>query len=170
MKILILEDEPRSAKRLIRMLKDIDPMFVPEGPLGSIKETEAFFRSGKSSDLILADIRLSDGLSFEALKHAPSSVPILFTTAYDEYAVRAFTVNSIDYLLKPIRQERLEEAIQKFEHVTSKYNQKLLEQNDLLEVLHSLTYPGKKYRTRFLISGNEKLITLQVEDIPTFIH
>ena len=90
------------------------------------------------------------------------------TTAYDEYAVRAFTVNSIDYLLKPIRQERLEEAIQKFEHVTSKYNQKLLEQNDLLEVLHSLTYPGKKYRTRFLISGNEKLITLQVEDIAHF--
>ena len=92
----------------------------------------------------------------------------IFTTAYDEYAVRAFTVNSIDYLLKPIRQERLEEAIQKFEHVTSKYNQKLLEQNDLLEVLHSLTYPGKKYRTRFLISGNEKLITLQVEDIAYF--
>ena len=86
------------------------------------------------------------------------------------YLYDRFTVNSIDYLLKPIRQERLEEAIQKFEHVTSKYNQKLLEQNDLLEVLHSLTYPGKKYRTRFLISGNEKLITLQVEDIPTFIH
>lgn len=62
----------------------------------------------------------------------------------------------------------MEEAIQKFEHVTSKYNQKLLEQNDLLEVLHSLTYPGKKYRTRFLISGNEKLITLQVEDIAHF--
>lgn len=62
----------------------------------------------------------------------------------------------------------IEEAIQKFEHVTSKYNQKLLEQNDLLEVLHSLTYPGKKYRTRFLISGNEKLITLQVEDIAYF--
>ena len=81
-----------------------------------------------------------------------------------------YLYDSIDYLLKPIRQERLEEAIQKFEHVTSKYNQKLLEQNDLLEVLHSLTYPGKKYRTRFLISGNEKLITLQVEDIPTFIH
>ena len=97
----------------------------------------------------------------------PTSL-IIFTTAYDEYAVRAFTVNSIDYLLKPIRQERLEEAIQKFEHVTSKYNQKLLEQNDLLEVLHSLTYPGKKYRTRFLISGNEKLITLQVEDIAYF--
>ena len=97
----------------------------------------------------------------------PTSL-IIFTTAYDEYAVRAFTVNSIDYLLKPIRQERLEEAIQKFEHVTSKYNQKLLEQNDLLEVLHSLTYPGKKYRTRFLISGNEKLITLQVEDIAHF--
>lgn len=113
MKILILEDEPRSAKRLIRMLKDIDPMFVPEGPLGSIKETEAFFRSGKSSDLILADIRLSDGLSFEALKHAPSSVPILFTTAYDEYAVQAFKFNSFDYLLKPLDADELEAAIAK---------------------------------------------------------
>ena len=111
-----------------------------------------------------------DGNSFLFIEQACPTSLIIFTTAYDEYAVRAFTVNSIDYLLKPIRQERLEEAIQKFEHVTSKYNQKLLEQNDLLEVLHSLTYPGKKYRTRFLISGNEKLITLQVEDIPTFIH
>lgn len=72
----------------------------------------------------------------------PTSL-IIFTTAYDEYAVRAFTVNSIDYLLKPIRQERLEEAIQKFEHVTSKYNQKLLEQNDLLEVLHSSRIPAR---------------------------
>ena len=114
-----------------------------------------------------SDIQLSDG-NFLFIEQACPTSLIIFTTAYDEYAVRAFTVNSIDYLLKPIRQERLEEAIQKFEHVTSKYNQKLLEQNDLLEVLHSQWYPGKKYRTRFLISGNEKLITLQVEDIAYF--
>ena len=119
-------------------------------------------------DIVFLDIQLSDGNSFLFIEQVCPTSLIIFTTAYDEYAVRAFTVNSIDYLLKPIRQERLEEAIQKFEHVTSKYNQKLLEQNDLLEVLHSLTYPGKKYRTRFLISGNEKLITLQVEDIAYF--
>ena len=126
------------------------------------------FQEGTAYDIVFLDIQLSDGNSFLFIEQVCPTSLIIFTTAYDEYAVRAFTVNSIDYLLKPIRQERLEEAIQKFEHVTSKYNQKLLEQNDLLEVLHSLTYPGKKYRTRFLISGNEKLITLQVEDIAYF--
>lgn len=97
MKILILEDEQRNAKRLIRLLNDIDRTFIVEGPLASIKETVEFFQSGKTTDLILADIRLTDGLSFEALKHAQATVPIIFTTAYDEYAVQAFKFNSFDY-------------------------------------------------------------------------
>ena len=84
MKILILEDEQRNAKRLISLLTDIDRTFIVEGPLASIKETVEFFQSGKTTDLILADIRLTDGLSFEALKHAQATVPIIFTTAYDE--------------------------------------------------------------------------------------
>lgn len=78
MKILILEDEQRNAKRLIRLLNDIDRTFVIEGPLASIKETVEFFQSGKTTDLILADIRLTDGLSFEALKYAPATVPITY--------------------------------------------------------------------------------------------
>lgn len=75
MKILILEDEQRNAKRLIRLLNDIDRTFIVEGPLASIKETVEFFQSGKTTDLILADIRLTDGLSFKALKHAQATVP-----------------------------------------------------------------------------------------------
>lgn len=76
MNILILEDEPRNAKRLIRLLNDIDRTFIVEGPLASIKETVEFFQSGKTTNLILADIRLTDGLSFEALKYAyPSYLP-----------------------------------------------------------------------------------------------
>lgn len=75
MKILILEDEQRNAKRLIRLLNDIDRTFIVEGPLASIKETVEFFQSGKTTDLILADIRLTDGLSFEALKHARQPFP-----------------------------------------------------------------------------------------------
>lgn len=82
MKILILEDEQRNAKRLIRLLNDIDRTFIVEGPLASIKETVEFFQSGKTTDLILADIRLTDGLSFEALKHAQATVPIIFTTPH----------------------------------------------------------------------------------------
>lgn len=75
MKILILEDEQRNAKRLIMLLNDIDRTFIVEGPLASIKETVEFFQSGKTTDLILADIRLTDGLSFEALKHAQATFP-----------------------------------------------------------------------------------------------
>lgn len=93
MKILILEDEQRNAMRLIRLLNDIDTTFIIEGPLTNIKEAVDFFQSGKTTDLILADIRLTDGLSFEALKYAPATVPIIFTTAYDEYAVQAFKFN-----------------------------------------------------------------------------
>lgn len=113
MKILILEDEQRNAKRLIRLLNDIDRTFIVEGPLASIKETVEFFQSGKTTDLILADIRLTDGLSFKALKHAQATVPIIFTTAYDEYAVQAFKFNSFDYLLKPLDPDELEAAIDK---------------------------------------------------------
>ncbi|GKG72448.1 hypothetical protein CE91St1_15910 [Parabacteroides goldsteinii] len=79
MNILILEDEPRNAKRLIRLLNDIDRTFIVEGPLASIKETVEFFQSGKTTNLILADIRLTDGLSFEALKYAPATIPIIFS-------------------------------------------------------------------------------------------
>lgn len=77
MKILILEDEQRNAMRLIRLLNDIDTTFIIEGPLTNIKEAVDFFQSGKTTDLILADIRLTDGLSFEALKYAPATVPII---------------------------------------------------------------------------------------------
>ena len=166
--VAIIEDEKPAARLLEGMIKKLRPQWDIIKIPGSIESSVAWFASHPHPDIVFLDIQLSDGNSFLFIEQACPTSLIIFTTAYDEYAVRAFTVNSIDYLLKPIRQERLEEAIQKFEHVTSKYNQKLLEQNDLLEVLHSLTYPGKKYRTRFLISGGEKLFTLQVSDIAYF--
>lgn len=128
MNILILEDEPRNAKRLIRLLSDIDRTFIVEGPLASIKETVEFFQSGKTTDLILADIRLTDGLSFEALKYAPATVPIIFTTAYDEYAVQAFKFNSFDYLLKPLDSDELEAAIDKAAKAGKNYTDENLQQ------------------------------------------
>ena len=167
-KAAIIEDEIPAARLLRDTLSALRPDWEVQLLPGNIEEAVEWFARHPHPDILFLDIQLTDGNSFLFIEQARPKSMIVFTTAYDEYAVRAFTVNSIDYLLKPIRQERLEEAIQKFEHVTSKYNQKLLEQNDLLEVLHSLTYPGKKYRTRFLISGNEKLITLQVEDIAYF--
>lgn len=105
--ILILEDEQRNANRLVRLLKEIVPEARIDGPLVTIEAAAEFLRKAPASDLILADIRLSDGLSFEALKEAPPAVPIIFTTAYDEYAVQAFKYNSFDYLLKPIDADEL---------------------------------------------------------------
>lgn len=151
MKILILEDEQRNAKRLIRLLNDIDRTFIVEGPLASIKETVEFFQSGKTTDLILADIRLTDGLSFEALKHAQATVPIIFTTAYDEYAVQAFKFNSFDYLLKPLDPDELEAAIDKAVKAGKNYTDENLRKF--------------RYRERFLLPYRDGYKTVRVSDI-----
>lgn len=146
MKILVLEDEQRNAMRLIRLLNGIDTTFTIEGPLASIKETVEFFQSGKAADLILADIRLTDGLSFEALKYAPATVPIIFTTAYDEHAVQAFKFNSFDYLLKPVDADELEAAIDKAIKTGRNYADENLRQ--LFDALQKNQF---RYRERFLL-------------------
>lgn len=142
MKILVLEDEQRNAMRLIRLLNGIDTTFTIEGPLASIKETVEFFQSGKAADLILADIRLTDGLSFEALKYAPATVPIIFTTAYDEYAVQAFKFNSFDYLLKPVDADE-----------------------NLRQLFDALQKNQFRYRERFLLPYRDGYKTVRVSDI-----
>ncbi len=160
MDILIIEDEERNANRLIRLLKRIDPAFRINGPLASISEVMSYLQTGTYPDLILADIRLSDGLSFEALKEAPTSVPIIFTTAYDEYAIQAFKYNSIDYLLKPIDAAELSEAIQKARHKQNVYQEENLKQ--LFEALQRDNY---KYRERFLLPYCDGYKTVCTKDI-----
>ena len=138
MKILILEDEQRNAMRLIRLLNGIDATFAIEGPLASIKETVEFFQSGKAADLILADIRLTDGLSFEALKYAPATVPIIFTTAYDE----------------------LEAAIDK----AIKTGRNYADEN--LQLLFDTLLKNQfRYRERFLLPYRDGYKTVRVSDI-----
>lgn len=160
MKILILEDEQRNAKRLIRLLNDINKTFVIEGPFADIKESVEFFQSGKTADLILADIRLTDGLSFEALKYAPTTIPIIFTTAYDEYAVQAFKFNSFDYLLKPLAPEELEAAIDKATKAGKNYTDENFRQ--LFDALQKNRY---RYRERFLLPYRDGYKTVRVSDI-----
>lgn len=167
-KIAIIEDEKPAARLLESMIRKLRPQWEIVKIPGSIEASTAWFASNPHPDIIFLDIQLSDGNSFLFVEQARPNSLIIFTTAYDEYAVRAFTVNSIDYLLKPIRQERLEEAILKYENIISRYQPGTPAPTDLLEVLQSLTKPGKKYRSRFLISGNEKLTTLQVDDIAYF--
>lgn len=140
MNILILEDEQRNADRLIRLLQKIDPAFIISGPVTSVKDTIVYLKNQPSPDLILSDIRLSDGLSFDALKEVTSPVPVIFTTAYDEYAIRAFKYNSFDYLLKPVDKDELAQAIRK----VKQYALNTMEDNlhQLIEAMERSNYKG----------------------------
>lgn len=164
----IIEDEIPAGRRLNQMLKELRPEWEIILLPGSVKQCVQWFNENTHPDIVFLDIQLTDGLSFSFIEQARPRSLIIFTTAYDEYAIRAFTVNSIDYLLKPIENERLEKALTKFERLTNYYSKQDCPNVGLLEILHQITSSGKKYRTRFLISGDDKLFTLQVDAIAYF--
>ncbi len=151
MKILIIEDEQSSADRLRRMLEGGWHEIV--GMAQSNAEIKAFFASNRADvDLILSDIQLGDGLSFEGLRTAPSSIPVIFTTAYDHYAVQAFRFNSIDYLLKPIDAEELMAALEKVKPVSNSQSSAFPSTTDAIaQLLQSVKSQTIRYRERFLI-------------------
>lgn len=161
MNILIIEDEKRNFNRLKRLLEEIDPTFRIDGPTASITETVDYLTRHAAPDLILADIRLTDGLSFDALSRVSVPSPIIFTTAYDEYALRAFKYNSIDYLMKPIDPEELSAAIEKVRrHQPAPSSDDTLRQ--LMEQLQRNSY---KYRERFLLPWRDGYKSVLVRDI-----
>ena len=114
MNILIIEDEPLAGNRLKRLLNNIDNSITVLDILSSISNSVRWFQEHASPDLLLVDIQLEDGSSFEIFKEVPITIPTIFTTAYDEFAIEAFRVNSIDYLLKPIKEIELKRALDKF--------------------------------------------------------
>src|SRR6185295_11803285 len=114
MTILIFEDENLAAEKLKNSLLDINPDFEILGVLRSVESATEWLLQNVAPDLIISDIRLLDGLSFEIFQHVKVNVPVIFTTAYDQYAIRAFEVNSIDYLLKPVQKDKLAQSLQKF--------------------------------------------------------
>ena len=153
MRILIIEDEQSNADRLKRMLEGEHEM---AGVCASNAEVRAFFADETHADidLILSDIQLGDGLSFESLKAVPTAIPVIFTTAFDQYAVQAFQFNSIDYLLKPIDSEELHAALAKVKPIV---NSQLSIVNSpsttdaIAQILASMNSSTIRYRERFLI-------------------
>ena len=113
MKILIIEDEQAAVRRLQKLLSEIDPANEVIAALSTIEAAVQWFKENHTPDLVLMDIHLADGSSFEIFEQVNIHAPIIFATAYDEYALKAFKVNAIDYLLKPIKQNDLEQAIQR---------------------------------------------------------
>lgn len=161
-RILIIEDEKPNADRLRRILKEINPLAEIVDVLDSIADSVLWFSQHVMPDLVTMDIRLSDGLSFELLEKTRIDCPIIFTTAYDEYAVRAFKYNSIDYLLKPVEQEELAAALNKLEA----RNPGSLDATSLQGLLNFIQ--AKDFRSRFLLPYRDGFKTVMVEEVLYF--
>lgn len=161
----IVEDEIPAARLLRTLLARLRPAWEIEVLPGSVEEAVEWFAANRHPDLLFLDIQLADGTSFELLSQARPSSAVIFTTAYDEYAVRAFSVNSIDYILKPVDEERLAESIGRFETL----RERILRPDDYLEtLLDALQRREKRFRTRFLIAGVDRFLTLPVEEVAYF--
>ncbi len=164
MNIIIIEDEKPAARRLNRMLQNLG--IEVNVMLHSVQESIAWFVENQHPDLIFLDIQLSDGLSFEIFESIEIKSAIIFTTAYDEYALQAFKLNSIDYLLKPIDDEDLENAIKKYKERVSENKNVSIDFDDIKKLLiHPIE---REYKKRFTIKVGQHLKIIPIEAIECF--
>jgi len=164
MKALIIEDELYASKHLQQVLDDVGEITVI-AVLESVAETLEWFEVNPQPDLVFMDVHLADGLAFEIFNHIRIRSPIIFTTAYDEYALKAFKVSSIDYLLKPIEPGDVRAALEKLKNLSSLENMQMA-----IKHLVDSFGKGPAYRTHFLLpSKGDKLIPVQVKDLAYFV-
>lgn len=160
MNILILEDEQPAYKRLAKLVDEV----IPEGQIiahhESVQDAKSWLENNPAPDVIFMDIHLADGSAFDLLKLIKIDAPIIFTTAYDQYAMDAFKSASIDYLLKPVKKEDLQNAVKKLDDFKKMFRQ------SAETLIQTFTQP--EYKKRFLIRFGEHIKTLQVEDIAYF--
>jgi len=165
MKVLIVEDEALIAEQLQRMLKDIAPQAEVLDVLHSVKNARRWFMQNAEPDLLFMDIQLSDGISFDLFNYFDIKCPIIFATAYDEYAIKAFKVNGIDYLLKPIDEEDLIRALGKFKALQKS-------QSISTEVLQTLAnHPsqiGRMYKEKLIVQHRNASIPINLADVSLF--
>ncbi|HNP48053.1 MAG TPA: LytTR family DNA-binding domain-containing protein [Bacteroidia bacterium] len=166
MKILIIEDEEPAAQRLKKILDELEPGAELLGNLVSVRSAVEWLKNNPAPDLILLDIHLADGSSFEIFKMTEVKTPVIFITAYDEYAIQAFKVTSVDYLLKPIKKEELNEALQKFKSIYGKGKQPATP--DFEKLLETLRQPQAEYKKRFLIRFGEHIKAVDAENVAYF--
>ncbi|MBO4549984.1 MAG: response regulator, partial [Bacteroidaceae bacterium] len=160
MRVLIIEDETAASENLIAMLQEIDSEIEVLKVLESVQQTVRWLSSNSAPDLIFMDIHLSDGSAFTLFQEIEVTVPIVFTTAYDQYALDAFTVNSIDYLLKPIKTSELKRALDKFKRWTH---------NDVMDYLQRMMKmrmgASSDNITSFLVPVRDKLVPVSMSDV-----
>lgn len=159
MKIIIIEDEQLSAEHLELLLLRIDPTIQVVQRFESVKQSVEAFQNGVEADLLFVDIHLADGNSFEIFNKVNIEIPVIFTTAFDQYAIQAFKTNSIDYLLKPIGVSDLQVSLQKF--------QKISQNQNLIQNLINIAQP-KPFKNRFMVKLGENIISVKTEEIDHF--
>ena len=163
MNILLIEDEEPAAKRLQKMILEIEPEAKISDNIVSIVSGIKWLKENETPDLIISDIQLADGLSFEIFKAADVHCPVIFTTAYDQYAIEAFRVNSIDYLLKPVKKEELATAISKYKKL-----QQAAPPLNIEQLLKSIQPQTQDYKKRFVVRYGEHIKTIGIEDVAYF--
>ncbi len=162
MNVLILEDENRAARHLQRLLKAVDPQIRTVDVLDTIRDATAFLKDPPVPiELVFSDVQLADGICFEIFRKVDVQVPVIFTTAYDQYAIEAFNTSGIDYLLKPLEEDRLRKAIQKAKQFSAALGGK--EIMALAEIAQ-----GRTYKSRFLVKVGEQIKIIPVEEVHVF--
>ncbi|MBX2928982.1 MAG: response regulator transcription factor [Saprospiraceae bacterium] len=163
MNAIIIEDENLSAQRLEGMLKKCDPDIQIVAILPSVADSVQWLRRHDAPDLVFMDIHLEDDLCFKIFELAPLTSPVIFTTAYDEYMIKAFKVNSVDYLLKPINAEELAAALDQFKALKAQFSKP-----DIDTLLQYIGRRNPEYKTRFMITVGAKIRSIEVKDIAYF--
>jgi DNA-binding LytR/AlgR family response regulator len=163
MNVLIIEDEKPAAQKLSRSLSHINPFVKVQAFLSSVKKTVEWLEQHGAPDIIFMDIELSDGLSFQLFNQVEIKCPIIFTTAYDEYWQEAFEHNGIDYLLKPVKEEKLEAALKKYNNLNAHFSTNY---KKLIDATASVS--NGKYKKRFLVKRGTDYVSIKSEDIAYF--
>jgi DNA-binding LytR/AlgR family response regulator len=165
MNVLIIEDEPQAAKRMETLMKELEPSVNIVGKIDSVKKAVQWIAGNPPPDLILMDIQLADGISFSIFEKCHVQSPVIFTTAYDEYALKAFKVNSIDYILKPVDKDELSAALKKFKNMKRTAPDTKLLLDNIGQAVQMLT---KRYKSRFMIKVGEHLKTIETTSLLYF--
>lgn len=170
MRVLIIEDEAATARRLQKLLLEIDPATEVLAVHESISQTVKWLSAYGEPDLMFMDINLSDGLSFGVFEEIEVNCPVIFTTAYDQYAIQAFKVNSIDYLLKPVNKENLTESLNKFHKFRQPSNETKIniEKLDITKLARALGIQKTDYMKRLIVRYGEVIKAIEIKDVAYF--
>jgi len=164
---LIIEDEPAAARRLEKMVAECEPSIRITGILDSIKGAVDWFNNYPMPDLIFLDINLGDGLSFTIFEKVEITCSVIFTTAYDEYAIKAFRHNGIDYLLKPIKIDELKYSISKY--IQQQAGRENIIQNNIKQLMGSFSGNTDQWKKRFIVNFGDKIKAIETEDVAYFM-